>query len=222
MNRDTGHPSRWLCLAGGVAGLMAVFAIRRNLAAEASLSGWFGLLPAGFDPARADPSAWRAWFAEAPLPAFLAADGFDLVNITLLSLLFLPWLIRLAGSSRPAAIALGAAWIGVVVAFALASPALAYLAGLPRPPAVMTTTALGLFYGFGLAAVWLLRLLTSRWALAFGLAANLIGLSYVPLAIAGLPAAWAVIPAAAPFTVLWHGNLAFRLFRRPTVAQESN
>jgi hypothetical protein len=108
-----------LYITGGIAALLAVFVFRRNLGAELGLLSSFGVLPGV--PA-ASPGSAAAWFdllQNSPLVGLTFLNFFDVVEYTLLGLVFLAVYVALRDSRKSAMlIAIACGLSGITVALA--------------------------------------------------------------------------------------------------------
>jgi hypothetical protein len=228
---------RVLSLIGFIAGMLAVFVFRRNLAAEASLMNYFGYLPADFNAAAITAGMVQGLFS-APLIGLLYFNFFDVVNVALVAILFIPVLYICHERSRAAAL------IGLIAIFSCLGLYIAsnnsvfFLTNLGNGAAIAAAlsrlsisgtvafAALLLFYSFGLYMTIAMRRLGifSKLTFVFGLLANIIGLMYFPLNALTPEFGFLAIVLAAPFTIAWHASVAFNLMkeRRKPVAEGSN
>ena len=123
---------RGLCLAGGVAALVAALVFRRNIGAEVMLLRLLGVLQTGPTVEPASAAGWFDLFQSDPLVAFTLFGLFDLVNYALVALIYLGLYVALRSVSRSAmvvAAAMGLAGMGVYFAAnqAFAMHTLSYL-----------------------------------------------------------------------------------------------
>jgi hypothetical protein len=83
----TGLAWRGLCIAGGVAALVAALGFRRNMGAEYVLLRSLGVIQAGptVEPARA--AGWFGLFQSNPPVALTLYGVFDLLNYALVALI---------------------------------------------------------------------------------------------------------------------------------------
>ncbi len=127
MNEPLPRPasSAWkpLYLAGAIAALLAVFVFRRNLSAELLGLRQLGLHGFGLEavPAAmpADAANWLGLFERNPFIGLVLMNVFDLVEYTLVGVMFLALGAALRGTRRNAAlVASVCGWAGILVYFA--------------------------------------------------------------------------------------------------------
>ncbi len=113
---------RPLYLTGAIAALLAVFVFRRNLSAE--LIGLKQLGVQGFGMSNVPPampahaSDWFALFGRSPIVGVVLLNVFDLVEYTLVGLLFLAVCAALWNASRSAVlISTVCGWAGIIAYF---------------------------------------------------------------------------------------------------------
>jgi hypothetical protein len=219
-------PFHGLLLIGAIAGLLAAFVFRRNLAAESSMVGYFGFLPSGIVGTTVSADQVRALFSN-PLVALVFFDSFDILNVFLVVIMFAPVLLLCYRRRRLAAVTGGIALLLCFVLYAASNKGLAFLvklsggAGLSEAIArsgyYETGAAIALFllYASGLYLAVTMKALNvfSRFTFVFGLIANGIGLVYFPLRLLGFKYDYFAIVIAAPFTVAWHINISLNLIK---------
>ncbi len=76
-------------MAGAIAGIIAIFVFRRNLAAEASMLGYFGYIPKEVLNAPVSAKVVTDLFSN-PLAGFIYFDFFDIINVALITVMFIP------------------------------------------------------------------------------------------------------------------------------------
>ncbi len=215
-----------LPLMSFIAGMLAVFIFRRNLAAEASLMDYFGYLPAGFSDAGISAETVQALF-KAPLIGLLYFNFFDIINVGLVAVLFIPVFRAFLGRSKAAAV-IGIGAMACCLGLYMASNNTLFFFCNSRNPAGITAVladrslhqtlagaALLLLYSFGLYMTIMMRRLGifSKYTFVLGLLANLIGLTYFPLNVLTQEFGYLAIVLAAPFTIIWHANIAFNVLK---------
>ena len=89
---------RWRAtfLIGSISGMLAVIIFKRNLAAEASMLGYFGFI--NEDLYLSTPSAETLGeLFRYPLAGFIYFDFFDIINVVLIAIMFIPVIFLLSG-----------------------------------------------------------------------------------------------------------------------------
>lgn len=224
--------------AAAVAAWLAVFVFRRNLGAELTLLGSFGV--AGIPAAPpVDAAGWFALLQAQPLVGLTLLQVFDLVEYALVGLMFLAVAVALWRANRSAAlIALTAGMVGISVyfasnqAFALLALSRTYGAANEAQRAALLAAGEGLLaVNEGGTGVLLAMLLVPVAGLIFsavmlrgdvftrptgivGLLANGIVLTYfvaLPFAPALLALPFAL---SAPLRVAWYFMIGLRLFKQ--------
>ncbi len=211
------------------AGFLAVFLFRRNLAAEASMVNYFGLLPPEVARGPVSVEQIRAVFSR-PLAGLVYFDFFDVINVALVTLMFVPVLISVYRRARFSAVSGAFVLLVCGILYVLSNTAVRFLHNLNDGQVlaqildnmnryeVLGNIALFLFYFFGLYITITLRRVKifSRYTFVFGLLTNIIGLLYFPLLFLGSGFDYLAIVLAAPFTVIWHMNIALHLLKERT------
>jgi hypothetical protein len=217
---------RSLLLVGALAGLFAALVFRRNLAAEASMAGYFGFLPPGIDAGSLSAEQVRALFSK-PLVGLVFFDSFDVLNVTLVVIMLSPAFLLCWRRRKSAALPGGIAIILCLALYAVSNKGLIFLPRLDDPSGLSdalarsayceagATIALFLLYASGLyfAATMKAMNIFSRFTFIFGMIANGIGILYFPLRLLGMEYDYFAIVLAAPFTVAWHVNISINLLK---------
>lgn len=220
---------------GAVAGLLAVLVIRRNLGAEAFMANYFGHFPLESIPEPLTLEAVRSLFA-VPVIGFLYFDSFDLINVLLVLLLFIPIFTLSVQSNRSFTIVSSVLLVTSFALYCFSNTGLPLFFNLDSDSGLMrilssessrrfySDAALFLFYLFGVEFSVVLRRcgIFSKWTFLFGMIGNSIGILYFPLGLLIPEWNYLTIVLAAPFTVIWHGNLALNLFRLNTKKSEKS
>jgi len=207
-----------------LAGLTAVFLFRRNLAAEAYMLQYFGFISEELIYGKLTVDAVKEIFS-IPLVGLIYFDFFDLVNVMLLGILFTPVIYFTYRKWQWLGILSVLLLAGCLVFYAISNLALPLYINLHDPEklreilsqmprrAITGEISVFLLYALGLLITVMTKKLNlfSRYTYAFGLLTNVIGLLYFPLFFVIGEFRYLAIAAAAPFTVIWHANLAFHL-----------
>ncbi len=237
--QQVGDSWKRLYRLGAVAALVAVVLFRRNLSAEFSLilnMGWVKSWPHTWPVSAGE---WFAVFQDTPLIGLTMFKVFDLVNYTLVGVLFLAVYAALREANR--------SWMAVAIAFSFTGIASFYasnqafaLLALSNKSATATTEAqraallaagealiassthgsgfyLGLLLvvlaGLVMSVVMLRSGVFSKATAYVGIAANVLMLGYFFV----LPIApdWIFLPPtlSAPFRVVWYVLIARRLWQ---------
>lgn len=115
---------RPLYMTGAIAALLAVFVFRRNLGAELTLLG----LPAVPKALPADAAGWFDLLRQHPLIGLTLYGIFDLVEYTLIGLVFLALCVALWQVNRSAVLVATVTGLTGIVVYLAANPAFAMLA----------------------------------------------------------------------------------------------
>jgi hypothetical protein len=108
-----------LYITGGIAALLAVFIFRRNLGAELGLLSSIGVLPGLPAASPASAAAWFNLLQNSPLVGLTFLNFFDVVEYTLLGLVFLAVSIALRSTHKSAIlVAAACGLVGITVALA--------------------------------------------------------------------------------------------------------
>jgi hypothetical protein len=221
-----------LFLLAAVAAFLAVFVFRRNLGAELMLMGSFGL--AGIPPTPpADAAGWFALLRQSPLLGLTLLEVFDLVEYALVGLIFLALCVALWEVNRSALLVATAAGLaGIVVYFAsnqsfamlalsrqhaaasgAAQEAIYLAAGeallrLHEGTGIYMTRLLAPLAGLIMSLVMLRSAAFSRATAVTGIVANVLLLTFFP--VAALTPALVALPFAlsAPFRIVWYFLIA--------------
>jgi len=220
MNRQTKRIVSFLTV---ICGLAAVFLIRRNLSAEASLAGYFGMLPDGFDITDNSAGNVVQLFTHNLLAGLLFANFFDVINLFLVCVLITGAVIHFELFSKPGArltVILFAVSFGI---YLLTNDGLRFWLSGGAAESFWNTGFLSLMKDAGLFLFYLAGLLAailfhrehtlSRFSFVCGLLANGIGLLYFPLALVFPEYGYFAIVLAAPFTVTWQMNLVVHVMK---------
>jgi hypothetical protein len=217
---------RILCLVGFIAGMLAVFVFRRNLAAEASMLNYIGYLPSELNDAEITTGMIQRLFST-PLIGLLYFGFFDLINVALVAVLFIPVFILCFERSKASALIGFLAIFGCLALYTASNESPFFLQNLDNSAAIslalshrsqfaaLAYAALLLFYSFGLFMTIAMRRMRvfSKFTFVIGLMMNSIGLAYFPLNVLTPEYGFLAIVLAAPFTVVWHANIAFNLLK---------
>jgi len=222
---DKKHLNKIL-LISSLAGLVAVFIFRRNLSAEVSLADFFGLISNESITGVTTVSSIREIF-RVPIMGFIYYDFFDIVNVALVTILFIPVLYFCYIKSKWAGISGLVLLISCLCMYIVSNPTLLLFNNLEntgkleniidRIPlkTVLSSISLFLLYFFGLFITVLLKKLNlfSKYTFILGLLTNVIGLFYFPLTLIIGEMNYLAIVLSAPFTVIWHANIALNLYK---------
>ncbi|MBI9098443.1 MAG: hypothetical protein JEY91_08185 [Spirochaetaceae bacterium] len=220
----------FVVLLSFISGLLSVFIFRRNLSAEASMINYFGYLSKDLIGGALTVDSLREIFT-IPLVGFLYFDFFDIVNVGLLSLLFIPLLHSCYKRSKINSIINSILLLSCLIMYIVSNSALPLFFNLNNPEKlhdlitrissemILYDISVLLLYSFGLFITLSIRKyqLCSNFTVSLGLLTNIIGLLYFPLWFIIGEYRFLAIVLSAPFTVIWHTNIAihnFRLFKR--------
>lgn len=217
---------RIVFIISAITGFAAVFLFRRNLSAEASMVNYFGALPKEFVYGVLTPDTAKEIFAF-PLAGFIYFDFFDIVNVVLLILLFLPVLYLFYKKSKMFSLTVFFLLVSCLIFYIISNIAFPVYRNLHKPEkliaifennsirVVLSYISVFLFYLCGLFITILIKkfCLFSKYTFIFGLLTNIIGLLYFPLALIIGEYNFIAIVLAAPFTVIWHSNIALNLLK---------
>ena len=221
-------------IISAAAGFIAVFIFRRNLAAEASILGYFGFIPQDLIEAAVSASSVKELFST-PLAGFIYFDFFDIINVLLVAILFVP-VLYLCGKRIK--------WVGVagsvlisccLFLYIISNPALLLYINRGNTEQltlilknsdqyfILSEISVLLLYTFGLFITAALRKfsLFSRFTFIFGLLTNITGLLYFPAGLFIGELRYLAIVLAAPFTVIWHFNIAAGLLKMIPISASS-
>lgn len=212
-----------------ICGMLCVFVFRRNLSAEASLVDYFGLLPETIDPNALSVVGIHTLYS-IPLVGFIYFNFFDIINVFLIAVLFLPTFMRLQSRNRKIAVPGIVLLLTSFILYTVSNQAVGYWLNIDNDVelnrliqqsssnARLGHLAVFFLYTFGIFITVAARrvALFSIWTFRLGILANGIGILFVPLWVAGIPYYLAPIIFAAPFTVIWQFNVAMHTMKRKT------
>jgi hypothetical protein len=236
---NAGDSWKSLYRIGAVAALVAVILFRRNLSAEFSILLNMGLVKSWPQTWPVGAGEWFAVFQDTPFIGLTMFNFFDLINYTLVGLIFLAVYAALRQANRTwMTIAIAFSFTGIASfyasnqAFALLSLSGKYAAAtteaqratfLAAGEALLASTNYGSGFYLGLLLVVLAGLVISvvmlhsdvfsKATASMGIAANVLMLGYFVV----LPIApdWIFLPPtlSAPFRVIWYVLIARRLLQ---------
>lgn len=213
-------------LISSIAGFVAVFFFRRNLSAEASIVNYFGYLSKNLVNEAITIEVIQEIFLT-PIVGFIYFRFFDIVNVLLLSILFIPVLFFCGIKSKIHKIIGTILLLTCLLMYIISNITLPIYYNLEnteklieiinRIPlyAILSEISIFLLYFFGLFITISIKKIShfSKYTYFFGLLTNVIGLSYFPLGLIVGDLKFIAIVLAAPFTVIWHTLIALNLNR---------
>lgn len=236
--RDDDSTWRALYIVGGIAALIAVLVFRRYLSVELMQFKGFGL----FDVPEVWPASAEAWFVlfqESRFVGLALFDLFDLINYSLVGLIFLALYGALHEVSKSGMLlAMACAFVGIAVYYA-SNQTLAMLNLSSRFAAATSEAELVLFLAAGeallaihqhgsgmqlslflvllagliISSVMLRSKIFNKAAAVVGILANGFGLGYF-IGLALMPEySWIFPTISAPLRMIWYILIAIKLFQ---------